>query len=116
MPTERLCVDDPYITECEVTIVYVQDDLVVTDRTIFFAEGESQGLEPGWIGDIPVIDVQKQLEQSAITQADDINKPQAATETVIIHRLDHHVPFKVGQKVQMQVAWQSRYLCHSILD
>lgn len=109
-PTEKLFIRDAYLTECEATVVHVQDDLVLTNQTVFYAEGGGQAPDPGWIDGIPVIDVQKQSGRIIHLERDDIEVPPVSVDTLVVHRLDKPAPFEVGQTVHMRIDWQSRYL------
>jgi len=108
-PTKKLWVDEPYRTECEATVLHTQDDLLVTDQTVFYAESGGQVADKGVVNDVGVIDVQKQPGKPIHIKREDIEVPTVQIETVVVHQLDRPSPFIVGQKVKMQIDWDYRY-------
>lgn len=108
-PTQKLWIDEPYQTECEATVLHTQDDLLVTDQTMFYAESGGQVPDKGFIDDISIIDVQKQPGKSIYIKRPDIEVPTVQIDTVVVHKLECPSPFTVGQKVQMHIDWNYRY-------
>jgi alanyl-tRNA synthetase len=109
-PTQKLFIDDPYQTSCEATVLYVQDDLVVLDQTVFYAESGGQVPDRGWLGDVEVKDVQKQPGKVIYINRPDIEVPVVQVDTVVVHQLSQPAPFEVGQKVQLEIDWSYRHL------
>lgn len=108
-PTQKLWIDEPYQTECEATVLHTQDDLLVTDRTIFYAESGGQVPDKGFIEDVAIIDVQKQPGKPIYINRPDVEVPMVQIDTVVVHKLDSPSPFIVGQKVHMKIDWDYRY-------
>ncbi len=109
-PTRKLFHVDPYLAHCEATVIFVLDDLVVTDQTIFYAESGGQAADQGSIDGIPVIDVQKQGGTTLTVHREDIEVPPVSIDTFIVHRLAQPMPFRPGQRVLMELDWQRRWL------
>jgi len=99
MPTECLFRDDSYLRECEARVVAVNEQGVVLDRTIFYA---NSGGQPGDLG------VLVSPSGTPIPVANTIYLDQMKTEIV-------HVPgpgtspFSTGEKVAAQIDWDKRY-------
>lgn len=107
--TQKLWIEKPYATECEATVLHSQDNLLVTDQTMFYAESGGQVADKGLIDDVAVIDVQKQPGKPIHIKHPDIEVPTVQIDTVVVHTLDRPSPFTVGQKVQMKIDWDYRY-------
>ncbi len=110
LPTEKVWIGNSYLTKCEATVLHTQDDLVVTDQTVFYAESGGQVPDKGFIDDVSVVDVQKQPGKSIYIKRPDLEVPTVQIDTVVVHKLDRPSPFKVGQKVQMTIDWDYRHL------
>ncbi len=108
-PTQKLWRDNPYLTEGEATVLHTQDDLVILDRTVFYAESGGQVADKGFIEGVSVKDVQKQPGKVVFINRPDVNVPAVHTNTTVVHQLDHPSPFEVSQKVKMEINWDYRY-------
>lgn len=108
-PTQKLWIDEPYGIKCEATVLHTEDNLLITDKTMFYAESGGQVADKGLIDDVAVIDVQKQPGKSIYIKRRDIEVPTVQVDTVVVHTLERSSPFIVGQKVQMQINWDYRY-------
>lgn len=108
--TEKLWIKEPYLTECEVTVLYVQDNYIITDRTVFYAESGGQVADQGWINDVRVNDVQKQPGRVIHPTHPDVDVPSVHINTVVVHIVDLNHSLKAGQTVTMRLDWPSRYL------
>jgi alanyl-tRNA synthetase len=109
-PTEKIWIEYPYLTECEATILYVQDNYLVTDKTIFYPESGGQVADRGWINEVHVVDVQKQPGHLIHVKRAGIDVPSIQINTVVVHVVEAGYSFQVGQKVNMRLDWQLRYL------
>jgi len=112
-PTHKLFHQDPYCREADATVLYVKDDLVVLDQTIFYAESGGQAPDAGWIDEVPVIDVQKiggRHEYMGNDNPYGVYVEPLALETVIAHRTEGTAPFEIGQRVHLKLDWPLRYL------
>jgi len=108
--TRKLFHADPYCTEATGTVIFVHADLVVTDRSVFYAESGGQVPDQGTIDGIPVIDVQKQGGRTARVANPKVAVPAISVDTFIVHRLAQPASFAVGQEVTMKIDWDVRYL------
>ncbi len=99
MPTECLFRDDSYLRECEARVVAVNEQGVVLDRTIFYA---NSGGQPGDLG------VLVSASGTPIPVANTIYLDQMKTE--IAHVPGPGVPsLSAGNKVAAQIDWDKRY-------
>lgn len=92
--TELLCQADAYLKEFEATVVAVNGDQVVLDRTAFYPRGGGQPSDHGTLwadGDeYRVLDVKKQGGE-------------------VWHTLDRPAAFSVGAPVRGLIDWDRRY-------
>jgi Ser-tRNA(Ala) deacylase AlaX len=59
MVTKRLFWEDPYLNNCEATVIKVSENEVVLDQTVFYAFSGGQASDVGTINDIPVKEARK---------------------------------------------------------
>jgi Ser-tRNA(Ala) deacylase AlaX len=59
MSTRRLFWDDPYLQECEATVLSAKENELVLDQSIFYAFSGGQASDSGTINDIPVKEARK---------------------------------------------------------
>jgi Ser-tRNA(Ala) deacylase AlaX len=90
MATLKLFWKDPYLKECEATVISIDENEITLDRTIFYAFSGGQSSDSGFIGEIPV--------KEAIVRGEDI-----------IYVLEEEPNFKVGDKVIVRIDWDKRY-------
>ncbi len=109
-PTEKIWIDQPYLTECEATILHIKDNYIVTDCTIFYAESGGQVADQGWINDTRVIDVQKQPGYLIHIKRVDVDVPSVQINTVVVHIVEEGHSLQIGQKVNMRLNWSLRYI------
>jgi misacylated tRNA(Ala) deacylase len=99
MPTECLFRDDSYLRECEARVVAVNEQGVVLDRTIFYA---NSGGQPGDLGLLVT------ASGAQVPVANTVYLDQMKTEIA-------HVPapgtpsLSVGENVAAQIDWDKRY-------
>jgi len=108
--TRKLFHADSYCTEATARVILVDNELVVTDRSVFYAESGGQVADKGMIDGIPVVDVQKQGGRTARIANPKVAVPAISVDTFIVHRLDRPASFAVGQEVAMKIDWDLRYL------
>ncbi len=99
MPTECLFRDDSYLRECDARVVAVNEQGVVLDRTIFYA---NSGGQPGDLG------VLVTASGAPVPVTNTIYLDQMKTE--IAHVLAPGTPsLSVGESVAAQIDWDKRY-------
>jgi len=101
--TEKLFHRDPDLLNCSARIIYVSDEFVVLDRSIFYAESGGQDFDTGFIDDIPVIDVQDQGGELLSYAQSRVPLPSIRIDTIIVHKLMQPSTFQKGQEVQLSV-------------
>ncbi|EIE5968809.1 alanyl-tRNA editing protein [Salmonella enterica] len=108
-PTVRLYNADAYKRESHATVLYVEDNLVLFDQTIFYAESGGQIYDTGTIEGNSVVSVKKYLGELSKVKRKDINVPSVMINTRIIHEFSNPVDFNVGDIVSMNINWDRRY-------
>ena len=88
--TVKLFSEDPYLASFKGTVVKVEGNKVELDRTAFYPEGGGQLGDTGVIGDVKVVDTQK--DNGTIT-----------------HILEAPPVFGVWDEVNCEVDWDRRY-------
>jgi misacylated tRNA(Ala) deacylase len=88
--TELLFREDPYLQSCEATVVAVQDNAVILDRTVFYPLGGGQAGDTGTLNGVKVLDTRK-----------------GEGETVL-HLLEKQ-DFRTGDKVLARLDWDRRH-------
>ena len=90
MCTLKLYQQDVYLKECEATILKLQEDLVVLDRTIFFPTGGGQSCDLGLLGGQEVLDVSEK-------------------DGVIYHQVRSAASLKEGEQILCRIDWDRRF-------
>jgi misacylated tRNA(Ala) deacylase len=92
--TELLCQSDAYLKEFDATVVAVNADQVVLDRTAFYPRGGGQPSDHGTLwgdgGEYRVLEVKKQGGE-------------------VWHKLDRAAAFTAGTRVRGAIDWERRY-------
>ncbi|HYB63570.1 MAG TPA: alanine--tRNA ligase [Thermoplasmata archaeon] len=83
-PTEVLYYLDPYTVSFEAHVVHVDGPYVVLDRTYFYPTGGGQVADRGHLADLEVVDVGR-------------------TGPHVLHRLERHPPFQVGERLRARI-------------
>ena len=99
MPTECLFRDDSYLRECEARVVAVNEQGVVLDRTVFYA---NSGGQPGDLG------VLVSASGAQVPVANTIYLDQMKTEIAHVPA-PGTPPLAIGDKVAAQIDWDKRY-------
>jgi alanyl-tRNA synthetase len=108
--TRKLFHRDAYLREGMASVIYVKDEFVVLDRTIFYAESGGQAWDEGFIDGIRVIDVQDQGGRLLLdANHPRVKVPAVNVDTIVVHRLDRPAPFREGANVHMVLDWDRRY-------
>ena len=87
-----LCRDDPYLRQCEATVLAVRENAIELDRTVFYPLGGGQPGDTGRIGALRVIDARKGEGESVLH----LVEPGAALPAA-------------GEKVRVEIDWDRRY-------
>lgn len=88
MSTRLLYESDPYLTRFDATVLRVEGDWIVLDRTAFFPGGGGQDTDRGWIEDLDVEEVKGGEE--------------------VRHKVPDHA-FTIGQRVECEIDWERRH-------
>jgi misacylated tRNA(Ala) deacylase len=89
--TELLFREDPYLRACEATVVAVQDNAVVLDRTVFYPMGGGQVGDTGTLDALKVIDTRK------------------GEGDTVLHVVENTNGIKPGQKLNARIDWDRRH-------
>jgi misacylated tRNA(Ala) deacylase len=89
--TELLFREDPYLRACEATVIAVQDNAVILDRTVFYPMGGGQVGDTGTLDALKVIDTRKGEGDTVLHVVEDMNG------------------VKPGQKLTAQIDWDRRH-------
>jgi alanyl-tRNA synthetase len=112
-PTRKLYHEDAYLRECEAEVLYAQDDLLVLDQTVAYAESGGQVADRCYVNDVAVVDVQKNPGMPIWIRPEEnpfgVDVPMVQIDTVVVHRCERPVPFRVGQRVHLTLDWDYRY-------
>lgn len=108
-PTEKLFHVDPLLTQEKARVLFVQDDFVVLDRSIFYAESGGQAPDRGTIAGIAVVDVQDQGGRQLFVNHPRVRVPVVKVDTVIVHRLATASGLLAGDVVDLEIDWPNRY-------
>ncbi|MEM3074134.1 MAG: alanyl-tRNA editing protein, partial [Nitrososphaerales archaeon] len=90
MRTARLYWIDPYISDFNAKVEYINGKEVVLDGTYFYPQGGGQIYDTGTISEIRVVNVRREGD-------------------LIIHTLESEPNFQVGSVVECKVDWSRRY-------
>lgn len=107
--TKKLFHDDPYLKEADATVLYVDREFVILDRTIFYPESGGQEWDEGEISNIRVIDTRDQGGQLIYVSHPRVHVPAVKVDTIVVHRLLEPAPFHVGERVNLKLDWARRY-------
>jgi len=90
--TALLFRDDPYLRGCEATVLAVEDNAIVLDRTVFYPMGGGQAGDTGRIGPWRVLDTRK-----------------GASADAVLHVLEPGAQPAPGSKVAIALDWERRH-------
>jgi alanyl-tRNA synthetase len=101
--TKKLFHRDVSLLEATARVLEVQQEYVVLDRSVFYAESGGQEFDTGHINHIPVVDVQDQGGRLLSTRGTRVEIPSIKVDTVIVHRLAQAPNFSIGEEVTLRV-------------
>ncbi|MBN3766682.1 alanyl-tRNA editing protein [Burkholderia sp. Ac-20365] len=106
MTTRALFRDDAYLTQCDATIVAIDEQGVHLDQTVFYPLGGGQAGDAGTLTladgtRIEIADARKAKFEGA-TPDDAVHVPAPGQEALVAQ-------LSVGQKVTAQIDWARRY-------
>lgn len=101
--TQKLFHKDAGLFETTATVLEIQQEFVVLDRTIFYAESGGQEYDTGHIDGVPVVDVQDQGGRLLTASGTRVQIPAIKVDTTVVHRLANLPSFGVGEKVTLRL-------------
>ncbi|WP_349370577.1 alanyl-tRNA editing protein [Salinarimonas sp.] len=107
-PTEKLFHVDAGLAEARARVIHVACDLVVLDRTIFYAESGGQVADRGTLAGVPVVDVRKEGGRPVRIERPGLDAIFVNTGTAIVHRLAEPAALEIGQEVALALDAEHR--------
>ncbi len=108
--TEKLFVTHPYQKELKATIIDKEDNKIVLDKSIFYAEAGGQICDYGQIAGYNVVNIQKYGGENVKvfdpTKNDDL---YVKNGSFIVHELEGDIALKIGDSVHLSLDWPHRY-------
>ena len=86
----RIYHEEPYLREFEATVLSIEENEVVLDRTAFYPEGGGQARDTGVIGGVRLADTR-------------------IRDSVVVHILEAPTSFRIGDSVKCSIDWERRY-------
>lgn len=122
MKTNKIYLADMYKTEITAKVIDINNNQIILDHTILFAEAGGQISDTGFINNIKVIDSHHQFTSETIILSEP-DFPIINVNTAIAHKVGEDInTFKVGEEVSVRLDWERRKqimrthsACHIVL-
>jgi alanyl-tRNA synthetase len=108
-PTDKLFHRDSSQSRATAEVLFVRDEFVVLNQSIFYAESGGQMPDRGTIAGVAVVDVQDQGGRLLSAVHPRVKVPSVMVNTIIVHRLAAPASFDVGDTVDLEIDWPNRY-------
>jgi len=90
MKVEKVFWDNPYLSELEAKVIYVDANKIMLDRTIVFAKSGGQESDSGTIDEYTILSAEK-------------------LGTQIVYTLPNEHSLTIGDNVLLKIDWEKRY-------
>ncbi len=109
MITKKLYLSDMYTKEATATVAQIEENSIILDQTVFYAEGGGQVGDIGFINDIEISNtIKKYTKQTKMLCHPDF--PSIQVNTAVQHIAEANTgSLKEGDEVDLRIDWSRRY-------